>query len=78
MSGQKLQEEKALAVKAEAGRILSFLAAQPTGVSSAERPVVREIMLSTDGSLMAGGRLYDIAAKNRGAGVYRLNLKERV
>lgn len=61
----------------EADRILNFLASTPRGVSSAERPVVREIMLRTSGEMLVGGEIVDIVAQRLGAGVYRLSLKDR-
>lgn len=63
-------------VKAEANRIMNFLAGLPAGNASASsRAVVREIMLQTGGSMMAAGYLYDVKAKSLGGGVYRMTLE---
>lgn len=63
-------------VKAEANRIMNFLAGLPHGNASASsRAVVREIMLQTGGSMMAAGNLYDVKAKSLGGGVYRMTLE---
>lgn len=61
----------------EAERILAFLASTPSGVSSAERPVVRQIMLSTSGEMLVHGEIFDIVARPLGAGVYQLSLLVR-
>ena len=39
------------------------------------KEVLRDILLSTGGQLMACGRLYEIVSKHLGAGVYRVHLK---
>lgn len=66
-----------LDVTAEADRIMNFLAKFTSGITSAERPVVREIMLQTSGEMLAQGEIFDIVAKNLGAGVYQLRLALR-
>ena len=38
---------------------------------------LKEILLKTDGWIMAQGRLHDIKSKHLGAGVYRVWLEER-
>lgn len=65
------------AVKIEAERVLHFLASSPNGHTTAERPVVRHLLLATDGTLLASGYRYDIQTKNLGAGVYQLSLQAR-
>lgn len=79
MSSQYERDAKArreAEIKTEAERILSFLAGMPSGITTAIAPVVRHLLLSTDGQIVAGGRCYEIKAKNIGAGVYRLTLAE--
>lgn len=75
MSGFKVHNARD--AEFEADRILNFLAALPSGITSAERPVVREIMLRTSGEMLAQGEIFDIVAKNLGAGVYQLRLARR-
>ncbi len=60
---------------AEAKRLLNFLAAAPHGIATAEsKAVVRQVMLSTGGRLLAYGSDHDIIAKHLGGGVYRVTL----
>jgi hypothetical protein len=59
----------------EAKRVLNFLAAMPSGNSTVTRKDCHEILMETGGSLLACGRLYNIVAKNIGAGVHRLHLE---
>ena len=40
-----------------------------------DRKDLREVLLETGGSVIARGVLYDIIAKNIGAGVYKVTLK---
>ena len=40
-----------------------------------DRKDLKELLLSTGGSVIACGRLYDIKTKNLGAGVYKVCLK---
>jgi hypothetical protein len=61
--------------KAEAERILNFLAYLPQGQAAApSNAVVREIMLQTGGSMLANGCQYDVKSKSLGGGVYRITL----
>jgi hypothetical protein len=63
--------------KTEANRVLNFLASMPRyGHSSATTPVVRQIMLMTDGRMFAAGHYWDIKAKRLGGGVSRISLEE--
>jgi hypothetical protein len=69
------QVNSAAAVADETENILRYLAGHPAdGVCSALAPVVRSLMLKTDGRIITAGRVYDIKAKLLGAGVYRLSL----
>ena len=58
----------------EATRILNFLAANPYGNSTLLTKDLRGMLLETGGTLLACGRLYNIAAKSLGAGVHRVQL----
>ena len=59
----------------DANRILDFLAsAGPYANTTAEKEVVREILLTTGGSVLQHGRLMNVVAKHIGAGVYKLTL----
>lgn len=40
-----------------------------------ERKEVRAMLMYTGGNMLACGRLYDIIAKDIGAGVYKVSLK---
>lgn len=63
--------------KSEANGILSYLAGMPSGNATASsRAVVREIMLSTGGRLLACGYDHDIVSKPLGGGVYRITLRQ--
>lgn len=60
----------------ESRRVLNFLAsAGPYANSTVERQDAHDILMETGGTLLARGRLYNIIAKNIGAGVYRLHLE---
>jgi len=60
----------------ESYSILNFLASMPSGHSTvSSRGVLREIMTTTGGQLMARGHLYDIKTNHLGAGVYKIYLK---
>jgi hypothetical protein len=69
---------KAETVQAEAERTLRFLAGSPSGQITVTREVARTVLLRTDGQMIVGSYLLDIAAKHLGAGVYRLSLREHV
>lgn len=60
---------------AEAKRVLNFLAGMPAGNSTVSRKDCRDILIETGGNMLARGRLYNIVAKNIGAGVIRLHLE---
>ena len=61
----------------ESERVLRFLASCPAGHATVERKELRELLLYTDGTMMARGRLYTIKAKHVGAGVYDVRLVAR-
>lgn len=62
----------------EQTRVLRFLASMPSyGHITVNQKDAHNILLKTDGTMLAHGRLWDIVAKHLGAGVYRLSLKER-
>jgi len=42
-----------------------------------DRKDLKELLLATDGWVLACGSIYDIATKSLGAGVYRVTLKRR-
>lgn len=57
-------------------RQLNFLAAMPShGNTTMTREAVKELLLETGGNMLACGRLWDIVAKDIGAGVYKVSLK---
>lgn len=58
-------------------RVLDFLCGMPTGHTSMRATDYREMMLATDGEVMACGSLYRIVGKHIGAGVYDVSLKRR-
>lgn len=58
----------------EVNRQLNFLAGMPGGHTTMTRKDVKELLLETGGNMLACGRLYDIVAKDIGAGVYRVSL----
>lgn len=56
--------------------LLNHLCNMPEhGNGIATKKELREILLQTGGTVLACGYLYDIVAKNLGAGVYRVSLK---
>jgi hypothetical protein len=59
----------------ESHRQLNFLASMPMGHTTMLRKDVQEILLETGGNMLACGRLYNIKAKDIGAGVYRVSLE---
>lgn len=66
-------------IKQEADRVLNFLAAMPKyGNATVETPVLREIMLSTGGWMLACGDTYNIKTESLGGGVSRLTLERRI
>ena len=59
--------------------VLNHLASMPgLAHTTVERKELKQILLDTDGQLMACGRLWDIESRHLGAGVYRIKLKERL
>ncbi len=64
-------------IAAEVDQILDHVASMPgTTFASAVAPVVRALLLKTDGQLLLCGKRWDVVAKPLGAGVYRVVLKE--
>lgn len=59
----------------EIHRQLNFLAGCPSGHTTMLGKDVRVMLLETGGNMFACGSLYDIVAKDIGAGVYRVSLK---
>ncbi len=59
----------------EVCRQLNFLASMPGGNTTMTRKDLREMLLETGGNMLACGQLYDIVAKDIGAGVYKVSLK---
>lgn len=59
----------------EAKRVLQYLAGSPNGSSTVEGSDAHDILLETGGNTLACGRLYNIIAKDIGAGVFRLSLE---
>lgn len=59
----------------EARRVANFLASMPSGHTTLKRTDAHSLLLESGGNLLAGGRLYDIVAKDIGAGVYKVSLK---
>jgi hypothetical protein len=58
----------------EQHRQLNFLAGCPAGSTTMERGDLKAVLMETGGTMLACGRLYDITAKDIGAGVYRVTL----
>ena len=58
----------------EIHRQLNFLASMSAGTTTMARKDLREMLLDTGGNMLACGRLYDIVAKDLGAGVYKVSL----
>lgn len=58
-------------------RALDHLASMPTIAHAiVATKELRNILEATDGDIMANGRLYEIDARARGAGMYTIRLKE--
>lgn len=74
----RARQDRREALKAEANRVLDHLVSFP-GIShsAARRDLAQQVLLQTDGQMMANGQLWEISCKPLGAGVYRLQLKER-
>lgn len=62
------------ALSVEVARQLNFLAGFPSGHTTMTSEDAKEMLVYTGGNMLACGRLYDIVARNIGAGVYRINL----
>lgn len=58
----------------EQHRQLNFLAGCPQGSTTMERADLKTVLMETGGNMLACGRLYDIVAKDIGAGVYKVTL----
>lgn len=58
----------------EAKRVVNYLAGMPSGNVTVEHKDAHDILLETGGQLLACGNLYNIEAKDIGAGVWRLYL----
>lgn len=67
-------QDEDIAVSKEAIRVLNFLAGMPGGHSTLTRKDVHDLLLETGGNMLARGRLYDIVARDIGAGVYKISL----
>lgn len=52
----------------------NFLAGMPSGNTTLSRDDAHSLLLESGGSLLAQGRLYNIIAKDIGAGVYKVSL----
>jgi hypothetical protein len=62
----------------EANKIIDNLVAFPRDARpTTTRKVLKNILLGTEGWIMAHGLQYDIRSEHIGAGVYRLRLEER-
>lgn len=62
----------------DANRIIDNLVAFPRDARpTVTREVLRNILLGTEGWIMARGLQYDIRSQGIGAGIYRLWLEER-
>lgn len=59
----------------EAHRQLNFLASMPAGTTTMNRKEAHEVLMETGGNMLACGRLYNIIAKDIGAGVYKVSLE---
>jgi len=66
---------RAASIRAEASRIVSFIATMP-GVAHAPAvtAVVRRIMLDTGGDMMVNGELWEVRTRPLGGGVSRVTL----
>ena len=61
----------------EAHSLLNHLCSMPEGHGTLATKDLKGLLLETGGQVMARGRLYDIASKLLGAGVYRVSLRAR-
>ena len=61
----------------EANHAINFLASMPSGYTTVTKNILRELLLETNGTILAHGRLYSITSKHLGAGVYEIRLKAR-
>lgn len=62
---------------AEAARILEFLASSPVhGHTMCRAPVLREVLLTSGGTLLAQGQAWTVQVEHLGAGVYDVRLQE--
>lgn len=74
----RLAEQKAEELKAASEQALNNLAAFPDAAAPAvPTAVYRQMLLSTDGWIMAQGSSYDLVGKSLGVGVYRVTLRRR-
>lgn len=74
----RIAEEKAAELKSASERALNNLASFPDAAAPAvPTAVYREMLLSTDGWIMAQGYSYDLIGKSLGGGVYRVTLRRR-
>ena len=58
----------------DAHRAMQWLASMPGGNTTLDRKALKELLLMTDGRLIARGEFCDIRSKNIGAGVYQVYL----
>jgi hypothetical protein len=54
---------------------MNFYTMPELAKTTMDKKDLRELLLATDGCIIACGVLYDIKAKHLGAGVYRVSLK---
>ena len=59
----------------ESRQAAQFLGGMPCGNTVLETADLREFLLTTGGSMMANGRLYNIKSEHLGAGVHRVTLE---
>lgn len=75
---EQARADKAAAIKAESEKALDTLAGSPEFAAPAvSREVYREMLLSTEGWIMAQGYSWDLVGKSLGVGVYRVTLRRR-
>jgi hypothetical protein len=60
----------------EAHRVLNYFARTPKGHTNVPTSVAKELLLYTDSHVISLGTLYNLKARDIGAGVYQLTLEE--
>lgn len=63
-------------LSAEANKVLDYLASMPQfGATAVPQPLLREILLYTEGRMLLRGRTWVVKTEALGAGIYRISLE---